>query len=239
MRKSSDDLYTSDIYFKNKPTWDVEDSGFKAEWIYNLYKKNKLRPNSVIEVGCGAGEILKIISEKDLKVELLAGYDISPQAISLAKIKENEKLHFFNKDFTKEALKCNLLLVIDVVEHVDDYYGFLRKLLNKSDYFIFHIPLDLSCRTILKPHVLLQHRNSVGHIHYFTEEMVLWFLRDVGYEIIDWHFTKPVIDFKKVSTIKANIKKILRNVSYRISPSLSSKLWGGYSMLILARESNT
>lgn len=237
MRESSDDLYISGEYFKNKPTWDEEDTGFKAEWIYNLYKKNNLAPGNVIEVGCGAGGILKELSKKDPGIKSLAGFDISPQAINLAKAKENDRIQFFNKDFTEENLKSDLLLVIDVVEHVDDYYNFLRKLLNKGVHFIFHIPLDLCCRTVLKPHVLLGHRNSAGHIHYFSEEMVHWFLKDVGYEIIDWHFTKPIIDFEEAYTVKAKIKKKLRNLSYRINPSLSSKLWGGYSMLILAGKS--
>ena len=235
MRRSSDDLYIGGEYLKNKPTWDEEDSVFKAEWIYNLYKKNNLEPGDVVEVGCGAGGILEELSKKDPGIKNLTGFDISPQAINLAKSKENGKVQFFNKDFTEEQLNSNLLLVIDVVEHVDDYYNFLRKLVNRGDHFIFHIPLDLCCRTILKPHVLLQQRNSVGHIHYFTEEMVHWFLKDVGYEIIDWHFTKPFIDFKEAKTLKAKVKKVLRNFSYWISPSLSSKLWGGYSMLILAR----
>lgn len=236
MRKSSDDLYMSGEYFKNKPTWDAEDSILKAEWIYNLYRRNHLEPADIVEVGCGAGGILGELSKKDTAIKNLTGYDISPQAINLAKSKKHGKVQFFNKDLLEENLKSNLLLVIDVVEHVDDYYNFLRKLLKKSDYFIFHIPLDLCCRTILKPHVLLGHRKSAGHIHYFSEEMVHWFLNDVGYEIVDWHFTKPVKDFTKPSGLKANVKKALRNFSYSVNPSLSSKLWGGYSMLILARE---
>lgn len=235
MKKSSDDLYISEEYFRNKPTWDEEDSVFKAEWVYKLYKKNNLQPSDIVEVGCGAGGILKELSKLDPGIKKLTGFDISPHAINLAKSKEDGKIQFFNKDFTEENQKTNLLLVIDVIEHVDDYYNFLRKLLNKGDHFIFHIPLDLCCRTILKPHVLFGHRKSVGHIHYFTEEMVHWFLKDIGYEIIDWHFTKPIIDFKEVDTLKAKVKKKLRNFSYWINPSLSSKLWGGYSMLILAR----
>ena len=236
MKNSSNELYTSGKYLQNKPTWDVEDSEWKAKMIYDLYKKNKLAPKRVTEVGCGAGAILEELSIKDSNIETLDGYDISPQAISLAKQRENNKLKFYNRDFISgEYAHPDLLLVIDVLEHVDDYYNFLRNLRDKSSFFIFHIPLDLSCRTILKPHILLQQRDTVGHIHYFSEEMVYWFLKDIGFEIIDWHYTKPVTDMITRITFKRRIKKFLRNISFAINKPLSVKLWGSYSMLILAR----
>ena len=236
MKNSSNDLYTSGKYFENNPTWDVEDADWKAELILNLYNKYHLYPKKIIEVGCGAGGILEAISKKDSNIRKLEGFDISPQAISLAKKRESEQINFYNEDFiSQEYIHSDLLLVIDVLEHVDDYYNFLRKLHDKSNYFIFHIPLDLSCRTILKPHVLLQQRDTVGHIHYFSEEMVNWFLKDVGFEIIDWHYTKPLNDIFPASSFKKKIRKFLRNISFAISKKISVKLWGNYSMLILAK----
>jgi len=153
--------------------------------IVDLLKRNKLSPKQVIEVGCGAGENLVELLKKNNGIEELAGYDISPQAIDLAAKKATDKISFFNEDITvKKNIQADLMLVIDVVEHVDDYYGFLRKLKSKSDFFVFHIPLDLSCRTVMKPHVLLQQRQSVGHIHYYTKEMVVGALQYTGYASI-------------------------------------------------------
>ena len=235
MRISSDDFYTGETYAKNKPAWNAEDSVLKAGWVYDLYTKNNIVPRDIIEVGCGAGGILEELSKKDLRVDHLKGFDISPWAINLARPKETERLKFFNKNFTADDPGCDLLLVIDVIEHVDDFYGFLRNLTGKAEYIVFHIPLDLSCRTILKPHILLGHRRSAGHIHYFTEEMVLWILQDIGCGIIDRHYTKPIIDLNPAKGLQQGLKKILRNFSYRLSPSLSAKLWGGYSLMILAK----
>ena len=124
---------------------------------------------------------------------------------------------------------------MDVAEHVDDVYSFLRRLRNKGNYFIFHIPLDMSCRTLLKPHVLLQQRTSVGHIHYFTEETAVWMLRDVGFNLEYFIYTKPDVDLIKPRSFKQWLKKILRKFSYSVNEKLSVKLWGGYSMLILAK----
>jgi SAM-dependent methyltransferase len=235
MKLSSNDIYVNGEYFSNNPNWDIADARWKTDVIVGLLKRNKLSPKQVIEVGCGAGENLVELLKKDNNIEKLTGYDISPQAIELAAKKVSDKISFFNEDITnKENIHADLMLVVDVVEHVDDYYGFLRKLKTKSDWFVFHIPLDLSCRTVLKPHVLLQQRQSVGHIHYYTKEMVEWALQDTGYKIIDWVYTKPVVDVQPSDSVKRFVKKILRNISFAINKGWSAKRWGGYSMMILA-----
>ena len=229
-------MYVSGEYYKNNPDWDIADARWKTDVIFGLLEKNNVKPKQVIEVGCGAGENLVELSKKDSAIEKLIGYDISQQAIVLAAKKTSDKIIFYNEDITaKENVSVDLMLVIDVLEHVDDYYGFLRKLKTKSDWFIFHIPLDLSCRTVMKPHVMLQQRQSVGHIHYYTKEMVEWALRDTGYEIKDWVYTKPIVDVEPVDSVRRFFKKILRNISFAINKDWSAKKWGGYSMMILAK----
>ena len=236
MKVSSNDLYVNGEYFKNNPGWDIADAKWKVDIIFNLLQKNNINPKEIIEVGCGAGENLVELLKRDNSIEKLMGYDISPQAFNLAEKKSSDKIKFYNEDLTtKENITADMMLVIDVVEHVDDFYGFLRKLKSKSKYFVFHIPLDLSCRTVMKPHVMLQQRQSVGHIHYYTKELVEWALQDTGYEIIDWVYTKPVVDVDAADSPERFIKKMLRNISFAVNKDWSVKKWGGYSMMILAK----
>ncbi|MEO7801461.1 MAG: class I SAM-dependent methyltransferase [Ginsengibacter sp.] len=230
-----DNIYTDGTYLTNNPDWNEADSKWKAGLISALIKKNKLEFNKVVEVGCGAGQILNTLSTKFLNVVDFSGYDISPQSIKLSKKISNNKLSFYNKDFLQEKVTADLLLVIDVVEHIDDYLNFLRQLKVKARHFIFHIPLDMSCRAILKSQILLQQRRSVGHIHYFTRDIVKWALEDNGYHIIDWQYTKPNIDSAVSKSFKLKAKKHLRNLSFTINKDISAKLWGGYSILILAK----
>jgi hypothetical protein len=239
MQQSSDQLYTSGTYLKNNPDWHQESSKWKADLVYDFIRQFKIPTREVIEVGCGAGEILVQLSKQLGPSSILKGYDISPHAIQIAAKKETEQLHFFHGDFTKVySGEVDLILVIDVIEHVDDVYSFLRALRPAGRHFIFHIPLDLSCRTILKPHVMLQQRTSVGHIHYFTEETALWLLRDTGYTINHFIYTKPEIDLQKPRSGKQWIKKALRRLSYAMNKKLSVKLWGGYSMLLYCTPMN-
>ncbi|MEO7444648.1 MAG: class I SAM-dependent methyltransferase [Ferruginibacter sp.] len=235
MAFSSDEMYTGGAYFMNNPCWDDDYTQWKAGIIHSLLRKNNVYPKTVVDVGCGAGGILLHLSEKDNNIEKLEGYDISPDAIRLAAKKSNEKLTFHLEDYTsKPHSSPDLLLCIDVLEHIDNVYGFLGQLKKTSGHTIFHIPLDVSCRTILKPHVILQQRNAVGHIHYFSQEMAMWALSDSGFRIIDWVYTKPAVDWEPADSFKRNLKKTLRNFSFAINKNLSAKLWGGYSMMILA-----
>lgn len=236
MYNSSDQFYTNGGYYQSNPDWHQEGSKFKAELVLKIIKKFQLPTGLVVEAGCGAGEILAELSRDLPETSVLRGYDISPQAIQIATKKAGSQLSFFLDDYTQlEEDNADLVLVLDVVEHIDDVYSFLRRLRNKGDNFIFHIPLDMSCRTLLKPHVLLQQRTDVGHIHYFTEETMLWMLRDVGYDVKYLMYTKPDVDLVKARSFKQWIKKILRKFSYSINKKLSVKLWGGYSVLVLAK----
>lgn len=229
-------MYTDGSYLLQNPDWNAEDGPWKAGMIAAMLKRNNLLPLQVMELGCGSGIILKELSLAFPNIQSLTGYDISPQAIAIAKKWEEQGLHFMTGDFPEQGKSpVDLLLVIDVLEHLDDFYGFLRRIRLFGKKFIFHIPLDLSCRTLMKPHVLHQQRNTVGHIHYFSREMVEWALRDTGYEVIDWQYTQPRIDIDPPDGFKRALKKILRNFSFSISRDWSVKMWGGYSMLILAQ----
>jgi hypothetical protein len=235
MRNSSHEMYTDGTYQANNPGLHREDSHWKAKQVASLLIKHKLHPSKILEVGTGAGTVLDQLSKIQPGIQQLSGFDISPFAITEASRIENKKLSFQVGELPADA-HADLLLMMDVLEHVDDIYSFLRSLRDHADHFIFHIPLDLSCRTILKPHIMLQQRNDVGHIHYFSKEMVLWAIKDTGYEVLDWKYTKPVTDNQTSPTVFRRFKKTLRNLSFSVNKDLSAKLWGGYSMLLLLRK---
>ena len=53
------ELYTRGAHLENNPTWHVENSPWKAQQIIKMMKRNDIRPKTVCEVGCRAGEILR------------------------------------------------------------------------------------------------------------------------------------------------------------------------------------
>lgn len=220
-------------YLKNNPTWHIEDSPWKAKQILKIVSRNKLEPLSVAEIGCGAGEILNQLQMSFSNSVSFTGFDISPDAIKFAKKKENKGLLFKNENILEKDCFFDLLLMIDVFEHVENYLGFLRACKAKSKNAIFHIPLDISVNGILR-NKLMDSRKSVGHLHYFTKETALATLTDSGYEIIDFFYTSGSIELPR-KTLKSRFAVLPRKLLFKINPDLAAKLFGGFSLMVLAR----
>ncbi|HVU11644.1 MAG TPA: class I SAM-dependent methyltransferase [Phototrophicaceae bacterium] len=228
-------FYTSGAYASLHPSYHVEDSSWKAQKILQLLKKNNLPLRTITEIGCGAGEILHQLQHQ-LPAEIeFYGYDISPQAIALCQERENEKLHCFCEDLlTKEVAPADLLLCIDVFEHIEDYMGFLRALTGKATYKMFHIPLDITVQTVFRSKPILHGRDSLGHLHYFWKDTALATLRDTGYTILDWTYTYAGLERADYS-FKRRLAKLPRQALNKMNPDFAVRLLGGASLLALAK----
>src|SRR5262245_60424428 len=170
-RMEEQQLYLGGAYLEHNPTYHVEDSPWKAAQVLRMLAKHAIRPGSVCEVGCGAGEVLRQLQQHLLGDTVSHGYDISSQALSLCKTRDNDRLCFFREDFLAKDTECyDLLLCLDVLEHVEDYMGFLRRLLARAVNKLFHIPLDLSVQGVLRGTPILGSREAAGHLHYFMKE---------------------------------------------------------------------
>jgi ubiquinone/menaquinone biosynthesis C-methylase UbiE len=95
MYTSSDQFYTEGGYDDSNPGWHQEESAFKAHLVLDLINKFNLPTGLVVEVGCGAGEILAALTKNLAAESLLKGYDISPQAIQIATQKAGPRLSFY------------------------------------------------------------------------------------------------------------------------------------------------
>lgn len=231
----SDTIYEDGTYLSNNPTWHAQDSAWKAKQIAKLLAKNNITPTSVCEIGCGAGEILSCLAN-DLGAHVqFSGYEISPQAFKICKQKEKPNLHFFLKDLLDERNPSfDIVTAIDVFEHIEDYFGFLRKLRTTGNYKVFHIPLDLSVQSVLRVSPILKVRNAIGHIQYFTKETALATLKDTGYEVVDYCYTNGSLELPNRGW-KSNLVKLPRKVLFAINQDLAVRILGGSSLLVLAK----
>lgn len=231
---NEESIYQTGEYVERNPTYHVEDSSWKVTQILQMIRKHKLEPRRVCEIGCGAGEILKLLqSELSPEAEFF-GYEISPQAFAICRQSENERLHFYCEDLlASDAGDFDLMLCIDVFEHVPDYLGFLRELRSKSRDKIFHIPLDMSAQWVLRNRPIMNAREQTGHLHYFMKETALAALRDSGYEIVDYVYTPGAIDNPR--SVKARLAAWPRRLMMRLHPDMAVRVLGGYSLLVLAR----
>ena len=232
---SAHTIYEDGNYLAKNRSWHEKDSPWKARQILRILSKNKISPSSVCEVGCGAGEILNCLANSYGPDVHFSGYEVSPQAFEICKNKERENLHYFLRDLLdeKEAF-FEVVLAIDVFEHVEDYIGFIRRLRTKGGYKVFHIPLDLSVQTVLRSSPLRAVRAQYGHIHYFTKEIALAALTDTGYEITDYFYTRGSLDLPNLDW-KKKMMKLLRKMFFAIHQDLAVRILGGSSLLVLAK----
>lgn len=62
--------YLDGTYFKKNPNWDRDDAIWKANLVTEILNKHNLILKSIVEVGCGSGDILRYLraSFKDIKM---------------------------------------------------------------------------------------------------------------------------------------------------------------------------
>ena len=233
---SSGDMYTDGDYLRNNPTWDVEDAPWKADLIFRMMEKNRIRPATICEVGCGCGEILSQLQHKLPAATRFTGYEISPQAYDLCKERSNDRLTFCLQNYCEGTdNSCDLILLIDLIEHLEDYSGFLRDIRPKSRYTILHIPLEMFVLAVLHPQFLLGQRKKVGHLHYFSRDIALQVLREQGYEILDYQYTAG-FSLPRNYGLKDKLLKIPRSLLHPLCPDFTVRVFGGYSLLVLVRS---
>jgi cyclopropane fatty-acyl-phospholipid synthase-like methyltransferase len=227
-------LYVDGEYLAKNPGWHVEESAWKAQQVLRALRQNNIAPKAICDVGCGVGEVLKQLQASLDSECRFWGYDVSPQAIYLAQTRASEKIRFELADFGQETDQFfDLILVLDVIEHLPDYFSFLQRLKARSRFKIFHIPLDLSVQTVFRKNALLKRRDMYEHIHYFTKETALGTLRDCGYEVVDYFYTPRSIDF--AMTPGQILLKLPRRLLFAVDKDFAARLLGGFSLLVLAR----
>ena len=232
---SATEFYLEGGYATSNPAWHQEDSPWKAARIVEMLNRNGLKPKTVCEVGCGAGAILASLQQQLPDDVQFIGCEPSPQACLMAEPKSNGRLSFVNRSTPAEGARFDLLLVIDVIEHIEDCFSFLRSLRSAGQQFVLHIPLDLSVLSVLREWPLIKRRKAVGHIHYFTKKTALATIEDCGLEIEDYFYTTLWRDTER-SLKQTLLRKLPHKLLFALGQSdLAAKLLGEYSLMVLAK----
>ena len=228
------ELYQSDLYAESNPSWHAEDSLWKANHIASMIADHNILHNRICDIGCGIGEITSILANKFPESQF-HGFDISPFAIAEAQKKTTTNLAFFRRiPAAEEGVQYNLSLVIDVFEHVEDYFGFIRNVAAISEYKIFHIPLDISVQSVFLSRNVMNLRRTVGHIHYFYKDTALATIRDCGMTVLDFRYTASRIELPN-QALSSRLVSWPRRAAFALNQDLAVRVLGGYSMLVLAK----
>jgi 2-polyprenyl-3-methyl-5-hydroxy-6-metoxy-1,4-benzoquinol methylase len=229
----TDQIYRSGSYANLHRSYHVEDSAWKTSKIVEILSRNNIMPSSIVDVGCGAGEILYILQNQFPLCKRLVGYEISEQALELAQKRTSDQLSFILGDIKDNEEDFSLSLCIDVFEHVEDYMGFIKSLKTHAEYHVFHIPLDLTVQTVLRMKPIMIGRETLGHLHYFTKDTAIATLIDCGYSIVDWQYTLAGTE-RSYRSVKQRLAHLPRLFAQKINQDIGVRIFGGASLLVLA-----
>jgi ubiquinone/menaquinone biosynthesis C-methylase UbiE len=233
MGNTAENRYLDGEYLAANPTWSEEDSVWKAARIHDLWMRSGLPiPATVAEIGCGAGLILATLQSRFPQGVRYAGFDIAPGAIRMAEKRAGKELAFHCEDLTKSDLKFDALLCIDVFEHVENPFEFLRTLRRLAPIVVFNIPLEMHVAGILINHQLWT-RRQYGHLHFYTAAVALETLQECGYAVIAKAYVSRLMDLPR--SAGEYLFWAPRKVLSLLSPEWSARIFGGTSLLVVAR----
>lgn len=228
------DRYQGGQYLACNPTWHEEDSDWKAEKIFRLLRRaGGDWPATVAEVGCGGGGILRSLQTQLPHATTLSGYDIAPAAIERAMRHANERLTFHCEDITRTGRTFDLLLCIDVFEHVEDPFRFLRAIRPLASKLVFNIPLEMHVAGVLINHQLWT-RRQFGHLHFYTAALAMDTLHECGYSIIVHDYASRLLDHPR--SVSEWLFWLPRKLGAWICPEFSARVLGGTSLLVMAAD---
>lgn len=225
--------YLAGDYAARNPHWDAEDAPWKAAQVLGILARHNLHPRRIVEVGCGAGAVLAELRRSLADTEL-SGFDIAPDAAKLWSNHSWAKIHFVLGDFLSEERQDDLVLLLDVVEHLENPFLFLERLRTRAPLFVFHFPLDLSASSVLRENPLLAVREKVGHIHYFSRGLVLALLTECGYEVLEASYTGAGFSAPQ-RTWKTRFAGVVRSTMRALGTDFAVRLLGGETLIVLAR----
>jgi SAM-dependent methyltransferase len=222
-------------YADQNPDWHEADAAHKAQALAAAIRFAGLSPRSVVDVGCGTGRVLALLKrefDRELPDTEWEGWDIAPEAIARARKREGRRLTYVAGEFLDSERQVDLLLGIDVIEHVEDDLGFLEGLRSRADWFLFRIPLDLSALDVVRPGRLLAARKVWGHRHFYTRDMALDLLQVAGYRVETLRYDRvpPPRD-----TPRRRVVDLARRTLFAAAPDRAVRWVGGFSLIVCAR----
>jgi 2-polyprenyl-3-methyl-5-hydroxy-6-metoxy-1,4-benzoquinol methylase len=226
--------YTGEHYLAENPTWHEEDAPWKSKHIENILARNGVEPTTICEIGCGTGAIVEILARHRPQSQV-EGFEIAPPAFERSLARRSANLDFALGSPFGGSKTFDLSMAIDVIEHVENPFDFARSMKDLSTWQVLHIPLDMNALATARGWVIMDARNKIGHLHYFTRDTALALLDECGLKIVDSFYTPWAID-QSSKTWKKRLAAYPRRLAFSLAPDATVRAIGGWSLMVLTRS---
>ncbi|MDA0893080.1 MAG: class I SAM-dependent methyltransferase [Proteobacteria bacterium] len=201
----------------------------KADNIINLC--SDFRCETVLEIGCGSGDILQELGNRGFANEL-SGIEISSSGLERMKQKSipglKEALHFDGDVLPFEDQTFDLVVLSHVVEHLEHPRKMLHEARRVARYVFVEVPLEHTARLGSDFDF-----NEVGHINFYTAKTIRRLLQTSGLVIenqIVTDTTREMLTFQMGK--RGIIQHGVRASALRLLPGLAQKLFVYHSALV-------
>lgn len=205
----------------------------KADSVEQLLRRNRIRPESVLELGCGTGAVIGELQQRGL-AQHYYGIDYSATAIAYLKTAfpniqcavadVMETPNVFDKD------SFDVVICSHVIEHLEDPASFLQAIGRQFqfDYMVAEVPLEDLFFGRVKALLKDRSKNLSGHVQFFSRRSFLALITAMQYTVVDERVYAPCLD-KKTLQFAYGEKGLLRYVGKVLTehylPKHTSRLW--------------
>lgn len=218
------DRYTSGSYGQAVPDWHEADASHKVDGLVRFIRELGWEPATVVDVGCGAGRVLQGVCQRLGATGV--GVDIAPAAI--ARTPNGPGLRY-RVGGIADAGGADLVMAVDVVEHVVDDIGFVSQLAQVAPHVLLRIPLDISALDALRPARMLAARRDWGHRHVYTVDLAQALVEDAGLKMVQSRTDRVPVG---AASTRGRISDRARKLAHFLAPLPATRWFGGYSLLI-------
>jgi len=211
-------------YVHHDGHWHREDAAAKAKAVDTLVAHMHRRPSVVGDVGSGPGYVLAQLRAR------WSHWDPPPSLWGSDPALQPSQVLPGLLAPPPARPTADLVLCLDVFEHVPDPVPFLEGLAQVAPWAIFRIPLDDNRWARLRPERAFHTLARLGHLHAYSVHSFLSPLTRAGWQPVR-HTIHHIPSHQGPVPLRA-----LRYMGHRLAPTWAADWLGGSSVMVLCQR---
>jgi SAM-dependent methyltransferase len=223
--------------------WRALGARSKADHAVALCARAGLRPQTLVEIGCGDGALLAELDGRGL-APVLDGFELSPPAAALARertIRGARRIEAYDGEHVPAPDDAYDLAVLShVLEHVEDPAPLLREAARVAPAVLVEVPLEAN-RSAARPGKR-EEAARIGHLQFLDRAAVHGLVRSAGLSVAA-ELSDPLpyahhafFAATRPARARAALKAGVRRALWRAAPQSAERLFTvHYACLALRR----